>query len=96
MSKTAIIVAVIVLIIIGLIFVAKRASEQPESATDTDVMEKTSFVEPPVSGNIDDAIDAILVDISGDEEPIGENDPSLLTEDQSVTDFADTLNVNQF
>lgn len=97
MSKKAIAVVVIVIVIIGLIFVAGGPlwigqKSSPELETGGRPEEQI----PVATGNVDDAINAALQDVSGDEAAVGETDSSVFSEDdEAINGFGQSFDTTQ-
>ncbi len=97
MSKKTIAVVVIIIVIVGLIFVAGGPlwigqKGSPESETGERPIEQT----PVATGNVDDAISAALQDIAGDEAAVGETDSSIFSEnDEAINGFGQSFDTTQ-
>jgi flagellar basal body-associated protein FliL len=98
MSKKAVAVVVIVIVIVGLVFVAGGPLWTGQKGTqETETSGRPTEQIPAATGNIDDAIDAALQDIPGDEAAVGETDSSLLSEnDEAINGFGQSLDTTQF
>lgn len=98
MNKSLIAILVIAAAVVGLMFLMRGGTPAPvlNEVTVNDTTNKT--VETPVTGNVDDAVAAILLDASlADETPLAESDPSVLSEnDQAINDFGLSLDASQF
>lgn len=88
MNKYIIFAIIVVLVIVG--FVAFRGAPLEEGKMEKGgaVMEEL----PAATGNVDDAVNAILSDISGDIAPEAESDPTL-TQSDVPSDFGASLDV---
>ena len=102
MDKKYIILAVAAVIVIGIFFYFQSApTPVPKDMREETggMMEKeTMMKDMPVSGSVDDAVEAILQDGSiQDETPSAEIDPTLVNEaDQNISGFGQSLDINQF
>lgn len=97
MNKSLIAIFVIAIAVVGLMFLMRGGAPAPV-LNDTTGGTGSTVTEKPATGNVDDAIAAILLDASlADEMPLAESDPSVLMEnDQAINDFGQSLDASQF
>lgn len=96
MGKKILIVFLVIIVVAGIaLFAGKQTTQAPEGNIPT-ATTPTEEV-PAASGNIDDAVTAILKDSMGNEIPTGEDDPTLFSEDSQALDgFGQSLDGSQF
>lgn len=88
-------VGIVALAIIAVVIYSQIGKEAPQYATE----EGVEVVTVPATGNVDDAINALLQEASADQAMFSqeEDDASLLfTDSQAISDFGQSYNESEF